>query len=146
MCQKKKHKKKSIAKLKKYVREKYFNLYIRLRDSRPDGWGYCITCNQKIYYKDGNAGHFQHGLDFIEDNQHLQCVQCNKWNSGRLDKYAIFMLDKYGRQRVEELILLKHTHPGYTRQEIEDFQEVYKLKIELLNREGKCVRNGTLLQ
>lgn len=121
----------SIAKYKKTIREKYFNLWIRRRDSDPHtGYGQCCTCNKWLHYTEGNAGHFQHGLDFFEENQHLQCVYCNKWNHGRLDKYTLFMQTKYGQEVVDRLIFLKDNHPGYSRIELDQIKEKYKSKLE----------------
>jgi len=44
-----------------------------------------------------NAGHFWHAkLDFDEININGQCVNCNKWNSGRLAEYSTYLIEKYG--------------------------------------------------
>lgn len=123
-----KRKQKSIAALKKYIRGKYFNKYIRLRDSH-DEYITCITCGDKVHWKEANAGHFQHGLDFVEDNQHGQCVRCNMYLSGNLDRYTLWMIDKYGRERVDELIFMAKNRPKYSRSELEEIKEIYKAKI-----------------
>ena len=128
-------KKKSIAKLKKDIRDKYFNKYIRLRDS-VNGYGTCITCGVRLHWKEANAGHFKHGLDFIEDNQHFQCPGCNLYHSGRLDRYAIFMIDKYGRERVDELERLDRNRPKYSRADLEEIKEKYKKLVKQM--EASC--------
>lgn len=85
-----------------------FNKYIRLLKSDKNGMGICVTCGKKLHYKEAHAGHFQHGLHFREDNQHIQCPRCNLFLSGNLSKYTLYMIDKYGREKVDELIREKN--------------------------------------
>jgi hypothetical protein len=126
-----KKKLKSIAAEQKYIRETYFNRYIRLRDA-VNGYITCVTCGDVIHWKEANAGHFKHGLDFVEDNQHGQCVKCNLYNSGRLDRYAIYILDRYGRERVDELEFMSRNRPKYSRSELAEIKEKYKKKCKEL--------------
>ena len=122
---------KSIAATKKYIRETYFNKYIRLRDAVNE-YITCVTCRKRVHWKEANAGHFQHGLDFVEDNQHGQCVTCNKWKSGKLDEYTVFMIDRYGRERVDEIMRLAKNRPKYSRSELKEIKEKYKEKLKTL--------------
>lgn len=78
---------------------KVFSEYIRRRDK-----GRCCTCGVVSDYKNMNAGHFHHGvLDFDEMNVNCQCVACNKWNHGRLNIYATFLVEKYGLEAFNDL-------------------------------------------
>jgi len=125
-----------MAKLtQKKVNERAFNKYIRLRDVDSTGYGYCITCGKQLHYKEANAGHFKHGLHFIEDNQHLQCVGCNLHHSGKLDLYATKMIDMYGRERVEELEREKHKVHKYSQSELRELLDYYKWAVEYLKQE-----------
>lgn len=85
-----------------------FSVFIRTRDK-----GTCYTCGKRIWdeekgeytIKGFNAGHFKHAvLDFDEENIHCQCVQCNKWNSGRLDVYGEKLLKELGLKRFKALL------------------------------------------
>ena len=50
------------------------------------------------------AGHFKHAvLDFDELNVHCQCNDCNRWQYGNLKVYRERLIDKYGKEVVEEL-------------------------------------------
>ncbi len=121
----KKKKQTSLHRRKKYVREKYFNRFIRLRDADDSGYCTCVTCGKRVHWQEANAGHFIHGLDFIEDNQHSQCVECNLWNSGRLRRFTLWMIDKFGRERVDELMRLRDTLK-YSRAEIQEISDKYR--------------------
>lgn len=121
-------KKKSIAKL----RSEAVTLYNKiLRIKQADEWGYilCITCGDRKHWKNCDAGHFKHGLDFVEDNQHPQCKPCNSWGSGKLDIYTLWMIDKYGRERVEELEVMSKRGHIFSRSELEE--KIAELKKEL---------------
>lgn len=83
---------------------RYFSAYIRKRDP------YCVThliLGQR--YETQNAGHFWHGvLDFDEENVNGQCINCNKFNSGRLAEYSIYLLQKLGKKKFDALDI-RHT-------------------------------------
>ena len=76
---------------------------IRLLNCDEDGYGKCVTCGARKHYKEAHAGHFKHGLDFIFRNYHIQCPYCNLYKSGNEVEYTIFMLDRYGRECVDDL-------------------------------------------
>ncbi len=107
-----------------------FNKYIRLREADKKGMVTCVTCGKKLHYKEANAGHYKHGLDFVEDNQHSQCVYCNQYLSGRLDRYTIYMIDRYGRKRVDELERLSNQAHKYSIPEIIEIRAKYKQKLK----------------
>lgn len=81
-----------------------FSKYIRKRDP------YCVThlvLGNKVPSQ--NAGHFWHGvLDFDEENINGQCINCNKWNSGRLAEYSTYLLNKLGKKKFDALDI-RHT-------------------------------------
>ena len=88
----------------------------------------CCTC-WKIYSKDETQlGHFIHGdsMDFVRDNLHCQCVKCNHFLSGNLINYTMFMLEKYGKEKVDELRKLKWMPHRYTIKELEAIIKMYE--------------------
>jgi len=107
-----------------------FNKYIRLRYADENGMVTCVTCGVKIHYKDANAGHYMHSLHFREDNQHNQCRRCNLFLSGNLANYTLFMIDKYGREKVDELILEKMKPHKYGIGELREIREKYTQKVK----------------
>ena len=87
--------------------------YIKLRDSDWRGYGKCCTCDKTIeaMTNKGHAGHYRHGyLDFHKKNVHLQCSSCNIYSGGKLDKYTIFLIKKYGVEVIDELDKAYHEH------------------------------------
>lgn len=112
-----------------------FNKLIRLRDSGSNGMCKCVTCSKILHYTEANASHYIHGLNFIEDNQHASCARCNLFLSGNLAKYTLYMIDRYGRERVDELHQEGHNPHKYLVSELKDMRERYKQTIKNLEAE-----------
>lgn len=110
----------------KKVAKVWYHRVIRLRYADEDGYCECVTCGERKHFKKMHAGHFKHGLDFIDDNMHPQCVGCNTYRGGRLDIYTLFMIDTYGRERVEELQRLKNKGQKYSKSEYKEMIERFK--------------------
>lgn len=83
-----------------------FARYIRSRDP------FCVTCGAPTT----EAGHYKHTTDkgttktlggnelwFDERNVNGQCGVCNRWHSGRLDAYALYLEKTYGPGILQEL-------------------------------------------
>lgn len=97
---------KSIASLIKLA-TKYFNAYIRRRDSE-DGYFDCASCGHTKSTSQLNAGHFYSAgsfpeLRFNEDNVHGQCIYCNLHLHGNLDNYRKGLKRKIGADRLNRL-------------------------------------------
>lgn len=77
--------------------------YIRLRDvGKP-----CISCGTH-YKPDFDAGHFYKSetcsaLRFDENNIHVQCIQCNRFKDGEESKYRIGLINRFGKDFVDEI-------------------------------------------
>lgn len=117
-----KHSLRPLPKLKKKA-ESVFHKYIVLRDKRI-----CFTCG-----KEGNqAGHFRHNkLDFDEMNLNCQCAGCNLFKHGELGIYAIKLIEKYGKDKVDDLIYRSNTQSNkFSRIELEEIIAKYTGKIQ----------------
>ena len=102
-------KNKSIPQLLKLA-TKYFNRYIKLRDTNCIGVGYCISSGHPLKYgtEEAQAGHFYSAdkypqLRFNEDNVHLQSRSDNYYKEGNPKKYKIKLIKKIGKERVQAL-------------------------------------------
>ena len=110
----------------KKVADKWFSLYIRLRDSieyceqrgipSDSGIGQCCTCGNIKQWKYMDCGHYisrgsggASGIRWDERNAHLQCKSCNGFHQGRQVAYHEFLLEKYGQEVIDELELLDRT-------------------------------------
>ena len=91
---------KSISKLKKEL-DKWFSLYIRLREATDEGMVQCFTCGKVAHYKSGmQCGHFQSrrflSTRWDEKNCQVQCVGCNMFKSGEQWQFGMQLNAKYG--------------------------------------------------
>lgn len=95
---------------------KVFSKWIRNRDKK------CVTCPNGLAE---NAGHFWHNvLDFDEENINGQCVRCNKWLSGNLAPYSVYLLRKLGKKKFDALDI-RHTRAiGGEHRTEEDYQKI----------------------
>jgi len=118
-------KSKTTAQLKTQA-TKVFNKWIRERDKDKP----CVSCGGKVE----QAGHFYSGghyshLKFDEDNVHGQCIRCNYYLSGNLNKYRIELEKRIGADRLQ-LLDAKANHKGLNKNDRFKFIEIiekYKL-------------------
>ena len=129
---------KTISKLKKEL-DKWFSLYIRLRESE-EGLVQCFTCNKVSHYKSGmQNGHFQSrkhlATRWDEENCQVQCVGCNMFKAGEQYKFSIALDSKYGEGKAEELELLARTIMKVSRIDYEEKISYYKELVEKLKKD-----------
>jgi|TARA_R110000824_G_scaffold40581_1_gene121533 hypothetical protein len=129
---------KSISKLKKEL-DKWFSLYIRLRDSE-NGLIQCFTCGCVKHYKKGmQNGHFQSrsflATRFDEENCQPQCVACNMFKQGEQYKFALALDSKYGEGKAEELEILAKSVVKFSRSDYEDKISYYGMLVNKLKKE-----------
>jgi len=131
---------KTISKLKKEL-DKWFSLYIRLREANEYGMVQCFTCGVVRGYKDGmQNGHFQSrkhlATRFSEDgNCEVQCLKCNIFDSGQQYLFSLRLDEKYGEGRAEELEQLARTTLKISRVEYEEQITYYKDLVNNLKEE-----------
>jgi len=131
--------KKTISKLKKEL-DKWFSLYIRLREANEYGMIQCFTCGIVRGYKDGmQNGHFQSrkhmATRFDEENCQNQCIKCNIFDSGQQYLFSIRLDEKYGEGTSEELEILARTTFKISRVEYEEQISYYKNLVKNLKEE-----------
>jgi hypothetical protein len=129
---------KTISKLKKEL-DKWFSLYIRLRESE-EGLVQCFTCGKVSHYKSGmQNGHFQSrkhlATRWDEENCQVQCVGCNMFKAGEQYKFSIALESKYGEGTAEKLDLLSRTIMKVSRIDYEEKISYYKKAVENLKKE-----------
>ena len=129
---------KSISKLKKEL-DKWFSLYIRLRNATNEGLTQCYTCGKVDHYKRLQCGHFQsrrhHSTRWNEQNCQVQCVKCNMFEQGRQWKFGLEIDHQYGNGTSSELEFLAHTTVKKMRAEYEEDIRYYKAIVENLKKE-----------
>ena len=129
---------KTISKLKKEL-DKWFSLYIRLRESQ-EGLVQCFTCGKVSHYKSGmQNGHFQSrkhlATRWSETNCQVQCVGCNMFKAGEQYKFAINLDAKYGEGTAEDLELIARTIMKVSRIDYEEKISYYKDLVDKLKKD-----------
>ena len=130
---------KTISKLKKEL-DKWFSLYIRLRDATTEGAVICVTCNKVSHYKSGmQNGHFQSrrfmATRWNEQNCAVQCIGCNCFKQGEQFRFSIYIDSKYGEGTSEHLEVLARTIIKFSRIDYEEKISYYKSLVEKLKKE-----------
>ena len=130
---------KTISKLKKEL-DKWFSLYIRLREATDEGIVQCFTCSRISHYKSGmQCGHFQsrrhHSTRWNELNCQVQCVKCNMYEQGEQFKFGMALEGKYSEGTSEELEFLARTIIKVSRIDYEEKISYYKDLVEKLKKE-----------
>jgi hypothetical protein len=115
---------KSIPQLQAIL-TRHFNHFIRLRDSGLP----CISCGG---FRKLEAGHYwpstHHGTKWHERNVNGQCKSCNEFGHGNMAGYGRGLVRRYGEGIMLELEIAKNRHPHFTRFDLEQMIEHYKLK------------------
>ena len=129
---------KSISKLKKEL-DKFFSLYIRLREATSEGLCQCFTCGKVAHYKKGmQCGHFQSrrfmATRYDERNQ-IQCVKCNMFEQGKQWQFGLNLDAKYGLGTAEEMQFKARQIQKFSRVDYEDKITYYKAAVEKLKKE-----------
>ena len=119
--------------------DKWFSIYIRLRDSDENGYCKCFTCDTVKYWKNMDCGHYvkrQHqGTRFNEKNSNVQCVNCN-WNlQGNDAIYRERIIKLYGQETHDLLKSAERTSFKRTELEIKLLTKEYKEKAKKLAKE-----------
>jgi len=130
---------KTISKLKKEL-DKWFSLYIRLRDATDEGMVQCTTCSKVSYYKSGiQNGHFQSrrfmATRYDEQNCSAQCVACNMFRGGEQYRFALAIDAKYGEGTAEELQYKARQIQKFSRVDYEEKISYYKEAVKNLKKE-----------
>ena len=126
--------------------DKWFSIYIRLRDSDSNGYCRCITCGKAENWKYMDAGHFvqrQHlGTRYDEQNVNSQCKGCNNknWNQGEQYRHGIAIDQKYGRGVAEYLDEVPRSGNKITRSEYMELIDKYRQKArEEAEKKGQTI-------
>jgi hypothetical protein len=122
--------------------DRIFSEYIRLRDADDNGWVRCITCGRAYPWKGTRNLHDGHFISrkvkatrYNEMNNHGQCESCNDFNHGVNHVYRLYLVNRYGKEAVEQLEYEAMLGGSYDRfwlqQKITEYREkVRRLKAE----------------
>ena len=129
---------KTISKLKKEL-DKWFSLYIRLKDATDEGMVQCFTSGRVYHYKSIHAGHFMSrkslSTRWNETNVQPQSAADNLFGQGEQYKFGLALDAKYGEGTAEELQFKSRQIKKFTRVDYEDLISYYKSLVKNLKEE-----------
>ena len=129
---------KPISKLKKEL-DKWFSLFIRLREANSEGMVQCCTSGRIYHYKKIHAGHFisrKHlATRFCEINVQPQSAADNLFGQGEQYKFGTFIDSKYGDGTAEELQFKARQTVKWSRADYEEKISYYKKCVNNLKKE-----------
>ncbi len=127
-------KKPTVSQLKKKC-DALHSEYIR-RKFAEDGYVKCVTCGKVAPWKEMQCGHYIsrrfNSTRFLEENTHVQCACCNVFHHGEMDKYALYMIEMYGKEFLDELNELRKQTKQFRIAELREMIENYKILINEL--------------
>lgn len=130
--------KKTVSKLKKEL-DKWFSLYIRLREANEYGMVQCFTSGRVYHYKKIHAGHFisrRHlSTRWCETNVQPQSAADNLFGQGEQFKFGLNLDGKYGEGTAEELQYKSRATLKISRVEYEEKISYYKSLVDKLKKE-----------
>ena len=130
--------KKTISKLKKDL-DKWFSLYIRLRDATDEGMVQCFTSGRVYHYKKIHAGHFMSrrhlATRWCEINVQPQSAADNLFGQGEQYRFGLYLDGKYGEGTAEELQYKARTTVKLSRVDYEEKISYYKSLVKNLKEE-----------
>jgi len=121
------------------ILDKYFSLYIRLRDTMPNGYCRCISCGNLKPFAEIDCGHYfsrRHmSTRFDERNCHGECRYCNRLDSEHLDNYRDNLIRKIGQGEYLKIKVLHSSNKNWLKEELLAMIEHYKKEASRLSSE-----------
>lgn len=117
-----------------------FSFFIKLRDTDGSDRGKCITCNCNVSFSEGDCGHgiTRHHMAtrWDERNCALQCRECNRFEGGRQEIFAIKVDERCGAGTWDYLLGLSRSTVKLTPPELIEMIEHYKNKTRRISTNG----------
>jgi hypothetical protein len=116
--------------------DKWFSMFIRLRDSDENGIATCITSGRRMYWREGDCGHYlsraKEATRYDERNCHFQSKQANRFQGGHFMEHGFRIEEKYGRGTCRELELKAMQPCRRTTSDYLFLADCYQKKVELI--------------
>ena len=118
--------------------DKVQSLYIRQKHA-VNGMVTCVSCGKVLPWQDADCGHYipksrGASIRYVEENCHPECKSCNRFDDGHLAGYTLYMIDTYGREKIDELRAEARKTLSQTekRRMAEEAKEYYTQQLKLL--------------
>lgn len=126
---------------KRTTADKWFSLYIRLRDIVDGTLIICVTCGLWVYWKKADCGHYMTRdkpmTRYNEQNAHAQCRGCNYYRKGQQSIHGKAIDYKYGEGTSDKLIALSRIRGQkiHTPLALKDIAKEFRLKAKAMAKE-----------
>lgn len=121
--------------------DKWFSIYIRLRDANSSGLCTCFATGKVGHWKTFDAGHFisrkYESTRFDERNVHAQSRGSNRFQGGDQGAHAVHVQRKYGVKVIEDLYIKSKMLCKRTRYDYEYLATEYKNMAQKLSTEKR---------
>lgn len=119
--------------------DRWFSLYIRLRDVNDEGVFQCPTCRRILPFSKGDASHYWGRIHmatrFDPDNVTIECQYDNRFNSSHLIYLGKYLEKKLGSKKMELLEWKHRQAKNWSLFELQELIEFYKKEVERLKKE-----------
>lgn len=119
--------------------DKWFSLWVRLKDTDWKGWGECYTCGKRSYWLYLECGHFMSRQNmstrFEEQGCRPQCDHCNCALKGNLKKFKRKLISEIGLEEVLRIEKLAKQTKKWGRSEMEEQIWYYKTEVQRMGRD-----------
>jgi hypothetical protein len=137
------NKSKNITSAKRTA-DKWFSIYIRLRDSDSNGLSKCITCDTTKEWREMDCGHFMSrrflSVRYDKRNANAQCQSCNQFGAGEQYRHGKAIDLKFGKGTADELNKLSRKITKLSKVEIMEVAQEYKqMAEEIAEIKGLCI-------
>lgn len=113
---------------------KAFSAWVRTSDLDQQGRAKCYTCGIKKPWKKMHAGHFVQGrrpsILLAEEIVKVQCIGCNRFRHGNLNKFTPMMIEELGLERVLYYFKLAEKSVQVSPEEYQRLYHKYKTIVE----------------
>jgi Bacteriophage Lambda NinG protein len=128
---------KGVNELKKQL-DDLFSKFVRQRDSNEYGFVKCCTCEGFHHWKQMQCGHYHSRnilqVRFEETNTGPQCHTCNCLRDGEVQKFKLYLQQKYGPDVLQELDIKMRCQVKLSRVDYMEMIEDIQKKLKLLNK------------
>jgi hypothetical protein len=124
----------------KAAADKWFSMFIRLRDSDENGIATCVTSGRRMHWRQGDCGHWisraKEATRYDERNAHFQSKQSNRFQGGHFLEHerAIERIHGAGTAQIlkdKALTLCKRTASDY-----QFIADTYRSRVERIKEES----------
>ena len=119
--------------------DKYFSLFIRLKNADKNGNCKCATCGKLYHWKNIDCGHFmtrdQQATRYEEKNVAPQCASCNRFKGGRQVEMGKYLDLKHGEGTADEMLFKSKMYCKRDRYDLQVLADHFRIAFNKLKND-----------